>query len=64
MSSPGLRDRDLPAHTPRMTNSPEIKSDARRLVDNLPDGSGWDDLMYEIYVRQMLPLRWTEQAIS
>ena len=34
--------------------SVNIKSDARRLVEALPDGATWDDLMYEIYVRQAI----------
>ena len=29
-----------------------IKEEARRLIDKLPQNSTWDDLMYEIYVRQ------------
>jgi hypothetical protein len=29
-----------------------IKEEARRLVEKLPNSSTWDDLMYEIYVRQ------------
>lgn len=29
-----------------------IKEEARRLVEKLPEESTWDDLMYEIYVRQ------------
>jgi hypothetical protein len=29
-----------------------IKEEARRLVDKLSENSTWDDLMYEIYVRQ------------
>ena len=29
-----------------------VKEEARRLVDELPDGATWDDLMYKIYVRQ------------
>jgi hypothetical protein len=29
-----------------------IKEEAHRLVDKLPEESTWDDLMYEIYVRQ------------
>ena len=29
-----------------------IKEKARRLIDKLPENSTWDDLMYEIYVRQ------------
>ena len=31
-----------------------IKEEARRLVDQLPDNSTWDDLMHEIYVRQAI----------
>ena len=31
---------------------PNIKKEARRLVDQLPDHASWDDLIYEIYVRQ------------
>ncbi|MCG5058797.1 MAG: hypothetical protein KA714_12565 [Limnoraphis sp. WC205] len=31
-----------------------IKEEAKRLVENLPDNSTWDDLMYEIYVRQAI----------
>lgn len=29
-----------------------IKEEARRLIDSLPENSTWDDLMYAIYVRQ------------
>lgn len=29
-----------------------VKAAARQLVDRLPEGASWDDLMYEIYVRQ------------
>ena len=29
-----------------------IKQDAYLLVDSLPPDATWDDLMYEIYVRQ------------
>ena len=32
----------------------DIKSDARHLVDQLPEGAGWDDLAYEVYVRQAI----------
>jgi hypothetical protein len=28
-----------------------IKEEARKLIEKLPDGSTWDDLMREIYVR-------------
>lgn len=31
-----------------------IKDEARRLVENLPDDSTWEDLMHEIYVRQAI----------
>jgi len=37
-----------------MSDSPNIKSEARRLVDNLPDSATWDDLAYEVYVRQSI----------
>ena len=35
-------------------SSVNVKQEARRLVDNLPDNATWDDLMYEIYVRQAI----------
>jgi predicted transcriptional regulator len=31
-----------------------IKEEARRLVEELPEGATWDDLMYRIYVRQKI----------
>jgi predicted transcriptional regulator len=31
-----------------------VKSEAHRLVDELPDKATWDDLMYRIYVRQAI----------
>jgi hypothetical protein len=31
-----------------------IKEEARRLVDQLPDDSTWDNLMHETYVRQSI----------
>ena len=34
--------------------STTVKQEARRLVDNLPENATWDDLMYEIYVRQAI----------
>ena len=33
-------------------DAPNIKPEARRLVDSLPDSATWDDLAYEVYVRQ------------
>ena len=35
-----------------MSDSPSIKPEARRLVERLPDSATWDDLAYEVYVRQ------------
>lgn len=34
--------------------SNNIKEKARNLIDKLPENSTWDDLMYEIYVRQAI----------
>jgi len=34
--------------------SKNIKEDARQLLDNLPENATWEDLMYEIYVRQAI----------
>jgi hypothetical protein len=34
--------------------STNIKQEAYRLVEQLPDNATWDDLMYEIYVRQAI----------
>ena len=31
-----------------------VKQEAHRLVDNLPENATWDDLMYEIYIRQTI----------
>lgn len=31
-----------------------VKEEARRLIEKLPDGATWDDLMHEIYVRQAI----------
>lgn len=31
-----------------------IKTQAQKLIDRLPDNFTWDDLMYEIYVRQVV----------
>ena len=33
---------------------PHIKEEAEKLVKGLPDSASWDDLMYEIYVRQKI----------
>ena len=31
-----------------------IKQEAHRLVDDLPEYASWEDLMYRIYVRQVI----------
>ncbi len=31
-----------------------IKAEARKLIEGLPENSTWDDLMHEIYVRQAI----------
>jgi len=35
-------------------SSTNIKQEAQRLVENLPENATWDDLMYQIYVRQAI----------
>ena len=35
-------------------NATNIKEEAKRLLENLPDDLTWDDLMHEIYVRQSI----------
>ena len=32
----------------------DVKQEAYRLLDKLPDKATWDDLMYQIYVRQTI----------
>ena len=36
------------------TSNTNVKEEARKLVENLPENSTWDDLMHEIYVRQAI----------
>ena len=31
-----------------------VKEEAQRLIEKLPDDMTWDDLMHEIYVRQAI----------
>src|SRR5688572_26779076 len=47
-----LRSFRPPRQLPGMSDSPNIKPEARRLVESLPDSATWDDLAYEVYVRQ------------
>ncbi len=39
-----------------MADKRDIRPDAIRLVEGLPAGASWDDLMYQIYVRQAIEL--------
>ena len=29
-----------------------VKEEAKKLIDKLPDHATWDDIMYELYVKQ------------
>ena len=35
-------------------NTENIKNEARRLVESLPEDVTWDELMHQIYVRQSI----------
>lgn len=37
-----------------MADHPNIKPDARQLIEALPETATWDDLAYEVYVRQAI----------
>jgi predicted transcriptional regulator len=32
----------------------DIRPDAHRLVDSLPEDASWEDVMYRVYVRQCI----------
>ena len=36
------------------TETKDIKSAVRQLVDSLPEDATWDDVMYRVYVRQAI----------
>lgn len=38
-------------HLIAMSESRNIKPEARQLVESLPESATWDDLAYEVYVR-------------
>ena len=42
-----------------MSDATDIRPDAQRLIEQLPASATWDDLAYEIYVRQAI-----EQGIA
>jgi|GEM_PF-198609 addiction module HigA family antidote len=37
-----------------MSDAPDFRMQAKRLIDSLPDGAGWEELAYEVYVRQSI----------
>lgn len=37
-----------------MSDDKNIKAEAHRLIDGLPETASWDDLAYEVYVRQAI----------
>ena len=45
-----------------MSEQPNIKPDARLLVESLPETATWDDLAYEVYVRQAIELGLADAA--
>jgi predicted transcriptional regulator len=38
----------------RTVANPNVKEEALRLVERLPEDATWEDLQYEIYVRQAI----------
>jgi predicted transcriptional regulator len=34
-----------------MSDTHDVRADAKRLIDQLPEGASWDDVAYEMYVR-------------
>jgi len=45
-----------PYQLPIMADHRNIKPGAHELVESLPDSATWDDLAYEVYVRQAIEL--------
>lgn len=39
-----------------MAGHTNIKRDARQLVESLPESATWDDLAYDVYVRQSIEM--------
>jgi len=37
-----------------MSENPNAKSHARETIDQLPENASWDDVMYELYVREAI----------
>jgi len=53
--TPALVASGLPAlQGQAMADAPDVRDEAKRLIDQLPAGAGWDDVAYEVYVRQAI----------
>jgi hypothetical protein len=39
---------------PEVYMAVDVKDEAKKLVENLPNDSTWDDLMHEVYIRQAI----------
>ena len=37
-----------------MSETPNAKTHARETIDQLPETASWDDVMYELYVREAI----------
>jgi len=37
-----------------MSENPDAKTHARETIDQLPENASWDDVMYELYVREAI----------
>ena len=37
-----------------MSDPRNVKAHAREIIDRLPDSASWDDVMYELYVREAI----------
>ena len=35
---------------------PVVKDEAIKMIENLPDNSSWDDIIYEMYVKKKVSL--------
>ena len=35
-------------------STPTVKEEARRLIERLPEDATWEDVQYEVYVRQAI----------
>ena len=31
-----------------------VREEARQIIDSLPESAGWEDVMYELYVREKI----------